>query len=58
MNGSTLKILSLGATLVGFGGTLLSGWVDDKKLDKKVEDKVNEALAEKENQNDEEEEES
>lgn len=55
MNGSTLKMLSLATTLVGFGGTLLSGWVEDKKLDKKVEDKVNEALAEKENQNDEEE---
>lgn len=56
MNGSALKFLSLATTFVGIGGTLLSDWVDDKKLDKKVEDKVNEALAEKENPNDEEEE--
>lgn len=47
-----IKILGFAATLIGAAATVLSNWVDDKKMDEKIEEKVNEALAK---QNDEEE---
>lgn len=42
---SLVKILGTVATIVGLGATLLSDWVKDKTLDEKIEDKVNNALA-------------
>ena len=48
MNGSTLKGIGLAATVFGIGASLVSSWVDDKKMDQLVEEKVNDALALKE----------
>lgn len=45
MNSKLIKILGIVATVVGTGATLLSGWVEDKKLDEKINTKVTEAFA-------------
>lgn len=45
INGNLIKILGIVATAVGMGATLLTDWVNDKKIDEKIEEKVNEALA-------------
>jgi hypothetical protein len=42
-----MKILGIVATAVGMGASLLSGFVDDKKTDAKIEERVLKALAEK-----------
>lgn len=41
----SLKAIGIVATVIGFGVTLLTNWVDDKKMDEKIDEKVNEALA-------------
>jgi hypothetical protein len=45
MNGKLIKILGIAATVIGMGATLITDWVNDKKIDEKIEEKVNEALA-------------
>ena len=46
MNGKKMvKILGIVATVVGMGATLLTDWVNEKKMDKKIYEKVNEAFA-------------
>ena len=45
MNG--LKVLSMVATVIGLGATLLSNYVSDKKMDATIDEKLNLALAEK-----------
>lgn len=45
MNGKMIKIIGLIATVAGVGVNLLSEWVDEKKMDEKIEEKVNEAFA-------------
>ena len=52
-NKTMITILGFTATLIGLGSTLLSDWVLDKDIDRKIEEKINEVLA-----NDDEEEES
>lgn len=47
MKDGTLKLLGIGATAIGLGVSLLSGWVGDKKLDAEISKKVTKALAEK-----------
>jgi len=42
-NGKTVKILGIVATIVGIGVTLLTDWLDDKKMD----EKISQALAKK-----------
>lgn len=42
-----VKGIGLAATTVGVGATLVTDWVNDKKMDQKIEDKVNEALLKK-----------
>ena len=42
-----IKGIGLAATAVGVGATLVTDWVNDKKMDQKIEDKVNEALSKK-----------
>lgn len=41
----SIKMLSLFAALVGFGTTIITDWVNDQKMDQRIEEKVNEALA-------------
>lgn len=45
MNGKIVKTIGLLVTVAGVGVNLLSEWVDEKKMDEKIEEKVNEALA-------------
>lgn len=40
-----IKILGYVASIVGIGANLISEYVNDKKMDEKIEEKVNEALA-------------
>lgn len=49
------KLVSLVGFALGGIGTLLSGWADDKEQELIIEEKVNEALAARENQTEEEE---
>ena len=44
MNNKLIKILGMAATAMGIGATLITSWVDDKKMDNKIEQKVIEAL--------------
>lgn len=45
---NSLKILGLIASGIGFGATLLTNWVSDKQLDEKIDERVQMALAESE----------
>ena len=45
---TAVKLIGIVATLAGFGATMASEWVNDKKMDEMIDKKVNEALAEKE----------
>ncbi len=49
MNSGLIKTLGIVASVVGVGATLVSDWVNDKKMEEKIEEKVNEAFAEREN---------
>lgn len=44
------RLLSLVGMALGGIGTLLSSWADDKEQDAIIEEKVNEALAARENE--------
>lgn len=50
INGKMVKILGIVATVVGMGATLLTDWVNEKKMDEKIIEKINEALANRENE--------
>lgn len=45
MTGAMVKLIGFAATAIGLGASLISDWVDEKKMDEKIEEKVNEALA-------------
>jgi len=51
---SWFKLISLAGFALGGLGTLLSGWADEQERDAVIEEKVNEALAERENEDEEE----
>lgn len=44
MNSKLIKILGIAATAIGIGATLVTDWVNDKKMDEKIEQKIIEAL--------------
>lgn len=44
INDKLIKVLGIAATAVGMGATLVTDWVNDKKMDEKIEEKVIEAL--------------
>ena len=48
---TTTAMIGLVASAVSMGATVASNWVDDRKMDEKIEQKVNEALAEREKEN-------
>lgn len=54
MTSNMIRILGIIGAGLGLAATALSDWVDDKKMDQKIEEKVNEALAQRENEEDEE----
>jgi len=45
INGKLIKVLGIAATVIGMGATLVTDWVNDKKMDEKIQEKVNEAFA-------------
>lgn len=47
LSSSLIKVLGILATVVGIGANLLSDFVGEKKTDAKIQEKVNKALAEK-----------
>lgn len=47
MKGKLLKALGFAAAIIGFGATMLSDYVKERQLDETIEEKVNEALAKK-----------
>lgn len=44
-NAKLVKILGLVATAVGMGATLLTDWVNEKKMEEKIDECINEKLA-------------
>lgn len=40
-----IKVLGLAATVIGAGMSLVTDWVNELKMEEKIEEKVNEALA-------------
>ena len=44
ITGNLIKVLGIAATIAGMGATLVSEWANEKKMDEKIEEKVNEAL--------------
>ena len=48
INATRNKNIGMAATIAGMGLSLVSSWISDKKMEMEVQEKVNEALAEKE----------
>ena len=46
-----IKILGLSATAIGMVATLITDWVNEKKMDEKIDERICEALA-KQNEED------
>ena len=44
-NTKIVKFLGLLATVVGMGATLLSDWVNEKKMEEKIDERIDEKLA-------------
>ena len=40
-----IKVLGLVATVIGAGMSLVTDWVNEQKMEERIEEKVNEALA-------------
>lgn len=48
ISGAVIKGIGLAATAVGVGATLVTDWVNERKMDDKIEQKVNECFAKRE----------
>ncbi len=44
-----INAIGIATTVIGIGLELLSSWVNDKQMEEIIEEKVNEALAKREN---------
>ena len=53
MKGNVLSILGIVATIGGAAFTLLGNWVADKKYEEMIDEKVDKAIAKKENEEEE-----
>ncbi len=42
-----IKAIGVAATIIGVGVNLITDWVNEQKMDEKIEQKVNEALVKK-----------
>lgn len=47
-----IKVIGLAATAIGFGATILTDWVNDKKMAEEIDEKIAEALADRTEQTD------
>ena len=45
INAKMVKILGIVATAVGMGATQLTDWVNEKKMEEKIDERINEKLA-------------
>ena len=45
MNSKLIKILGIVATVGGAAATLLADWVNEKKMEEKIDERINEKLA-------------
>ena len=45
INAKMVKILGIVATTVGTGVTLLTNWVNEKKMEERIDERINEKLA-------------
>ena len=43
-----IKVLGIVASLIGVGASLVSDWVNERKMEEEIDKKVNEALAKRE----------
>lgn len=49
-----IKVIGLTATAIGFIATIVNDWVNERKMEEIIDEKVNEALAEKDENEEEE----
>lgn len=42
-----IKAIGVAATVIGVGANLITDWVNEQKMDEKIEEKVGEALAQR-----------
>ena len=42
-----IKAIGVAAAVIGVGVNLITDWVNEQKMDEKIEEKVNEALAQR-----------
>lgn len=49
-NEKLIKVLGITATVVGMGATIITDWVNEKKMNEKIDEKINEALTKRENE--------
>jgi len=47
MNNKSKWIKAIGVAVIGVGVNLITDWVNEQKMDEKIEEKVNEALAQR-----------
>lgn len=47
LKNNLIRFIGFGAAILGMGVNLLSDWVNEKKMDEKIEEKVNEAMSRK-----------
>lgn len=50
MDGKLIKAIGMAATVLGLGVTLVTNWANEQAMDEKIEEKVNEALANRNNE--------
>ena len=48
MNAKWVKVLGVIGSLVGVGATLLTDWVNDKKIDQKIDERLSKKLTKEE----------
>lgn len=47
MTSQTIKMIGLAVSIIGAGLSLVTNWIDEKRTDEKISEKINEALANK-----------
>ncbi len=53
MTGKIIKIIGFTATIMGVGASLVTDWVNEKKMDERIDEKVREALSTKDSETEE-----
>lgn len=48
MKRKSIKIIGVAVTVIGIGVELLSDWVDERKLDEMIDEKINKAFENRE----------